>query len=175
MTYISNITRSTGDPRVLSSGPSSLGVADQFGRALGWFSIGLGLVELLAPRRITGMLGLEGNEGLARAYGAREIGSGFLSLSVDREIGLWSRVAGDGADIATLLLALRPGNPKRANAGLALAIVLGVTLLDVIGAQSVTSRHGRQRGNWRQYGDRSGFPHGVEKARDAVTTPANVS
>ena len=72
-----------GDPKVLKSGRSSLGSSDQLSRALGWFSIGLGITELLMPRRITKELGMEGNEGLVRAYGAREIGSGLLSLSID--------------------------------------------------------------------------------------------
>jgi hypothetical protein len=34
------------------------------GRFLGWFSIGLGVVELCAPRRITRALGIKGNEAL---------------------------------------------------------------------------------------------------------------
>ena len=112
MNYISNITRPAGDPKVLHSGRSSLGPSDQLSRALGWFSIGLGITELLAPRRITKALGMEGNEGLVRAYGAREIGSGVLSLSIDKQTGLWSRVAGDALDIATVATAMRPGNPK---------------------------------------------------------------
>ncbi len=168
MTYISNITRSQGDPKVLSSGPSSLAAPDKLARMLGWFSIGLGLIELLAPRRITGPLGMEGSEGLVRAYGAREIGSGILSLSVQEEAGLWSRVAGDGLDLATLATALRPGNRKRGNVGLAMLVVLGTTLLDVVGAQGTTARHSRRRGNARQYYDRTGFPQGIEKVRGAA-------
>ena len=69
MTYISNIARSQGDPKVLRSGPSSLGGADRLARALGWFSLGLGLAELLAPRLFTHALGMRGSEGLVRAYG----------------------------------------------------------------------------------------------------------
>ena len=46
--YISNIARSKGDPKILHSGPSSLGAADRMAKALGWFSIGLGLTELIA-------------------------------------------------------------------------------------------------------------------------------
>jgi hypothetical protein len=106
------------------------------GRFLGWFSIGLGLLELCAPRRITRSLGMKGSEALVRSYGAREIGSGILALSVDRQAGLWSRVAGDGLDVATLVTAFRADNPKRHNVGLALAMVLGITLLDVLGAQA---------------------------------------
>src|SRR5947209_1858593 len=101
MTYLSNIVRSQGDPRVISSGPSSLSGWDSLGRALGWFSICLGAVELLAPRRITRALGMEGHETLVQAYGAREIGSGLLALSTERTTGLWARVAGDGLDVTT--------------------------------------------------------------------------
>src|SRR5581483_3328947 len=98
---------------------------------------GLGLVELLAPRSVTRALGMEGKEALVRAYGAREIGAGFMSLSIDRRTGLWGRVIGDGLNVATLLPALRRDNPKRDNVRLAIAMVMGVTLLDVIGAGGV--------------------------------------
>jgi hypothetical protein len=169
MTYISNIARSQGDPKVLRSGPSSLSVPDRLGRALGWFSLGLGVVELVTPRRVARALGMEGSEGLVRAYGAREVASGLLALSPDRGVGLWGRVAGDGLDLATLLAALRPDNPKRGNVGLALAMVLGVTLLDILTARGVAARHGRRgRGARHDYRDRSGFPRGVASARAAA-------
>jgi hypothetical protein len=177
MTYLSNIARSEGDPKVLRSGPSSLGTSDRLAKALGWFSLGLGLTELLAPGRITRALGMEGKEGVVRAFGAREIGHGLLTLSPDKQVGLWSRVAGDGLDIATLMGGLRDDNPKRDNVAIALAMVLGVTLLDVIGAQSTTVRHSRNRGERRLYRDRSGFPRGVQAARGAArdfTTPPDM-
>jgi hypothetical protein len=47
-------------------------------------------------------------------------------------------------------------------------MVLGITLLDVLGAQANSGRHSHQRGTQRKYSDRSGFPGGVEKARDAA-------
>ena len=168
MNYLSNITRPKGDPKVLQSGPSSLGTPDRLARTLGWFSLGLGLMQLLAPRLITRALGMKGREGLVRAYGVREIGSGVLSLSLERDLGLWSRVAGDGLDIIALLGPLRRGNPKRDNVGIALTMVVGIAALDLLGAQAVTSRHSRQRGVVRHYRDRSGFPQGLEKARGAA-------
>jgi hypothetical protein len=171
MTYISrlsDITRSKGDPKVLRTGPSSLGSADRLARGLGWYSIGLGLVELLAPRTITRALGLQGREGLVRAFGVRELGHGILSLSVDKQVGLWSRVAGDALDIATVLPALSPSNRKRDNVEIALVMLLGVTALDILGAQGVSARHSRQRGRARSYADRSGFPQGAERARGAA-------
>src|SRR4051795_6140533 len=103
MQTVSNIARSHGDPKVVSTGPSSFGAADRMARNLGWFSLGLGALEILAPRRITHALGMEGDEALVRAYGVREVASGILSLSTDKQVGLWSRVAGDGLDIATLI------------------------------------------------------------------------
>jgi len=168
MTYISNIVRSEGDPKVLRSGPSSLTSSDRLGKALGWFSLGLGLVELLAPHRITRALGMEGQEALVRAYGAREIGSGILSLSTEKHLGLWSRVGGDGVDIATLLTAHRDDNPKKQNVTTALAMVVGITLLDVMAAQGTTTVHRRTSGDRNVYRDRSGFPGGLEKARGAA-------
>lgn len=165
---LSNIARSEGDPKVLRTGPSSRGVPDSVAQGLGWFSLALGLTELLAPQRITQALGMEGKEALVRAYGAREIGSGILSLSVDKKLGLWSRVAGDGLDIATVMTALRPGNPKRDNVVVALALLLGITAVDLIDAQATTVRHGRDAGRKRSYRDRSGFPRGVTASRGAA-------
>lgn len=165
---LSNITRSAGDPKVLRSGPSSRGVPDSLAKGLGWFSIALGLTELFAPRRITRPLGMEGKEALVRVYGAREIGSGILSLSVDKNLGLWSRVAGDGLDITTVMTALRPDNPKRDNVVIALALLLGITAIDLIDAQASTARHSRGVGRKRSYRDRSGFPRGVQASRGAA-------
>ena len=168
MNYMSNVVRFEGDPKVVRSGTSSLGSSDKLARALGWFSLGLGLAELIAPRAITRALGMEGSETLVRAYGAREIGAGVLSLSVDKQYGLWSRVAGDGLDIATLCVGLRDSNPKRDNVALSLALVLGITVLDFIAAQATTARHARPRGQQRLYHDRSGFPRGVAAAKGAA-------
>ena len=107
---------------------------------------------------------MEGSETLLRAYGMREIGAGVMSLSMNKKLGLQSRVAGDALDIATLLAAMRENNPKRENVAIALAMVLGVTILDIAGAQGVSSNQ-RRRQPARSYRDRSGFPKGVDGAR----------
>jgi hypothetical protein len=168
ITSISNIARSQGDPKVLSTGPSSLDNTDRLARALGWFSIGLGLTELLAPRALTRWLGMEGHETLVRAYGIREIGAGIMTLSPDKGLGLQSRVAGDALDIATLLAGLRGDNPKRDNVAIALAMVLGVALLDIAGATGVKKSQSRSDRPLRTYRDRSGYPKGLENARGAA-------
>ncbi len=177
MNYIANIVRSDGDPKIVRSGPSSLSAADRLARSLGWLSIGLGLVELIMPGRIANALGMQGKEGLVRAYGAREIASGVLCLSPDKTAGLWSRAAGDGLDVAALLPALSDRNPKRDNVTLALAVVVGIALLDVIAAQATTARHGQSQGRTRSYRDRSGFPRGLQVAKEAakeVRVPASL-
>ncbi len=169
MTFLSNMTRPEGDPKVLHTGPSSLSASDRLGRNLGWFSIGLGLAEIFAAEKITSALGMRGKENLIRAFGVREIGAGFMTLSVDKQVGLASRIAGDALDIATLASAMHPGNRKRENVGVALAIVAGVTLLDIIATGATTVRHTSRQGRQnRSYGDRSGFPGGVETARGAA-------
>src|SRR5688500_8252444 len=102
LTNKTQIMRSPGDPKVLRSGKSSLTGADSLTRFLGWFRLGLGIVELAAPGRITKALGMEGKEKLVRAYGMREIAAGVPTLSFDRRVGLTSRIAGDFLDLATL-------------------------------------------------------------------------
>ena len=168
MTYVSDRLRHEGDPRVIETGPSSLNAVDQLARMLGWFSIGLGLVEMVAPRRVTRALGLKGSETFVRACGAREIGSGLLTLSIDKELGLWSRTAGDGLDLVGLLPALSRDNPKRDNAALAIMAVAGISLLDFLTARSVREERRESNGARRNYRDRSGFPKGVEAARGAA-------
>jgi hypothetical protein len=162
---VSNIARSQGDPKVISTGPSSFGASDRMARNLGWFSLGLGALEILAPERITRALGMEGKESLVRAYGFRELAHGVLTLSIEKKVGLWSRVAGDGLDIATLMGALRDDNPKKGNVAIGLMMVTGITLLDVATASEVGTRHARQVGSRRMYYGRTGFPKGLAASR----------
>ena len=165
LSTLSNVTRSPGDPKVIETGPSSLKPADRAGRMLGWVSMGLGLTELFAPKLLTRWLGMEGKEGLVRAYGAREIASGVMCLSVNNDYGAWSRVGGDVIDLATLAAAYRDDNPKKANVGMAMALVTGITIVDALTAQSIRSLHDRKGEPVRDYSDRSGFPKGVGYSR----------
>ena len=172
MPLFSNITRAKGDPKVLSTGPSSLSAADRLARNLGWLSLGLGATELLAPGMVARWLGLYGRETRLRFFGLREVAAGVLTLSVDKQVGLWSRVAGDGLDILTVLPALSRYNPRRGNAALALAALVGVTLIDAAAAQATSAKHARGKGARRSYRDRSGFPNGVAAARTVAAALA---
>lgn len=168
MTFVTfnGIARSEGDPRVEQKGPSSLSSADRLARALGWFSIGLGLTELVAPGKLARTLGLDDKEGLIRAYGARELASAVPTLSVDKPIGLAARIGGDALDLATLATALHRDNPKRRNAAIAAAMVAGITLLDVAAYAGVKAAHRRDPSSAdRDYSDRSGLPRGPQASR----------
>ena len=115
--------------------------AQKLSVGLAWFSFGLGLYETLAPKHLCGLLGLEGKEALTRGYGLREIGAGFgiLAMQPNPAPWVWSRAAGDVLDMVTLGTAFRADNPKQANALAAVFAVLGVTVLDFLCAETLTS------------------------------------
>ncbi|MFP2923965.1 hypothetical protein ACLESO_01865 [Pyxidicoccus sp. 3LG] len=106
--------------------------AKTLARGLGWFSIGLGLTELLAPRALARFLGVKQGTRLLRAYGLREIaaGVGILLLSPSRPTPwVWARVGGDLLDLATLGKALKD-SPKKGNVTFAIGNVVAATALD---------------------------------------------
>src|SRR5688572_32168789 len=96
--------------------------------SLGWFSIGLGVAGLTAPRLLARLIGAPDRgktPAVLRAVGVREIASGLGILSQPRPAGLvWARVAGDVMDLALLTSALgsrraRPGRIVAAAAAVA--------------------------------------------------------
>ena len=142
---------------------------ERLARGLGWFSIGLGLVELLAARELTRTLGMRGQENLVRAYGARELATGVaILMSHDPTPWIWGRVGGDALDIATLATGLGEDNPKRLNAGLAMAAVLGVTALDAVCVQGLHAQKSLAGRHVPDYSDRTGLPRGVAASRGAA-------
>jgi hypothetical protein len=109
-------------------------------KGLGWFSLGLGLAEVVAPGKLARWLGMEGSEQLLRVYGFREIatGVGILSRREPTEW-VWGRVAGDFLDLATLTPGLSSDNPNRKNVVTAMAAVAGVTVLDVLAGKQLSA------------------------------------
>lgn len=117
---------------------------DTMARGLGLLSIGLGATELLAANPLAKSFGMHGKAPLIRLYGAREIAHGLSCLGTNPPTpAVWSRVAGDALDVATLLAYRTSRNQKRHNVTRALAAVIGVTVLDVLaGAWLCESRQG---------------------------------
>lgn len=111
-------------------------------KGLGWFSLGLGLAELVSPENIARITGTRANKRLIRSYGLREIGAGVGILAAQSPgRWLWARVAGDAVDLATLGKAAR--RRKMGKAIFAIASVAGVTALDIVCA--ARSRRQRRR------------------------------
>src|ERR1041385_4866824 len=104
---------------------------DRLAKNLGYFSIALGMVELLGPRALCNAIGLRGMVPVVRAYGAREVATGVAILtSHDPEPWIWARVAGDVADIATVATGLQQDNDRTENNVMALAALAAVTAVD---------------------------------------------
>jgi uncharacterized membrane protein len=114
-------------------------------RGLGWYSIGLGLAQLLMPYAVARMCGGTGRHtGLVRLYGLRELASGVTILTSGKRpvAGVWSRVAGDALDLATLGLAALSPRTNKAGVAFATANVVAVTALDVHCAQELSKQAG---------------------------------
>ena len=114
-------------------------------RALGWFSIGLGLAELAMPRRLARIAGAPNAPTLTRIYGLREIGTGIgILTSKDPSPWLWGRVAGDALDVATVGAGLvTRGRPVRTLASV--AMLLGVAYVDMKVAEKAPPEKKRAR------------------------------
>lgn len=116
--------------------------AGPMAQRLGWFSVALGVAELMAPRTVARLIGVAPTANacsVLRAYGARELGNGLAILAQpERSAWLWARVAGDAVDLATLSRAVGQESTSRGRTLAATLMVLGVTALDVVAAQQLT-------------------------------------
>ena len=112
----------------------------QLSKFLGWFSVGLGALELLASRRIATTLGVA-TPRLVQALGAREVVAGLMVLKKpDTAMPVWGRVAGDAMDAAVLVTGLGHGNRQRGKATAGMLFVLGAAVLDVAVATALSQR-----------------------------------
>ena len=122
-------------------GTGGLSLAD----FLGYFSIGLGLAEVLAPQAMSRLIGVkepdETNRGTMRLMGLREISSGLAILTSQTPAkAVWSRVAGDAVDLALLGRTLANPDNDRGRTIFATANVLAVTALDVMCARELSAQ-----------------------------------
>ncbi len=111
-------------------------------RGLGWFSLALGLAEVLAPRGLARLVGVPERAGLVRLMGLRELASGAAILAQPAAGPVWSRVGGDAVDLVLLGSAFlgRDGANAHGRTAAALAAVAGVTAVDVACAASLERR-----------------------------------
>jgi hypothetical protein len=126
-------------------------------RFLGLFSIGVGVAEVAAARALSRFLGTGEKTSLVRGYGLREIASGIgIFLQPRPAAGVWSRVGGDVADLASLGAAWK-GSSRRRNVAIALAAIAGVTLLDLLCARKLSTDVSKAPGRYPQR-ERRGAP-----------------
>lgn len=165
-----NQSRMTHSPMTRTVDPRTRSAHDALARGLGWFSIGLGLAEILAPRALCRALGLQGREALVQAYGAREVATGAaILMSHDPTPWLWGRVAGDALDLATLATGFEGDNPRTGTLALATVAVAGVTLADIVCVQGLTADKRPAQPGVYEYHNRSGYPHGLAAAHGAAS------
>lgn len=111
--------------------------ARQAAKAMGWFSLGLGATQVLAPRWLGRQTGVGEHPRLMRAFGVREIASGVGVLAQRRpEAGMWARVAGDAVDLAALGSQLR-GNRQGGRVAAAIGMVAAAGVADVVTARAL--------------------------------------
>jgi uncharacterized membrane protein len=135
--------RVTGDGQMRDVNLPRSRRADSLAQGLGWFSIGLGVAQIVAPRRVARMIGVndsDRNSAVMRAVGVREITAGIGLLSDPKPTGFAvARVAGDMMDLAMLANALSAPENDRGRTALATAAVLGVGLLDVFASEELAA------------------------------------
>jgi uncharacterized membrane protein len=126
-------------PRNYMKTEESSSTERQLTQTVGWFSLGLGITALLAPRRLSNFIGVTRNhQTLVRIMGLREIASGAGILTQKKPSAwFWSRVAGDVLDLSLLGVALSSDDSDRKRLTAALTAVAGVTLLDLQSARQL--------------------------------------
>jgi len=166
------MSTSTSHPlsRVLPNRP--LGPMRSPARALGWFSIGLGLAELAMPRRLARIAGAPNLPTMTRIFGLREIGTGIgILTSKDPSPWLWGRVAGDALDVATVGAGLvTRGRPLRTLTSV--AMLLGIAYIDMQVAQKAPPARKLEKRSSRDYRSRSGFPRSPTEMRGIALKPS---
>jgi uncharacterized membrane protein len=141
--------------RLSGKGKGARDDVQRLDQALAFFSIGLGLLELLAPRRLGRLTGAGDHAALFRLCGLREIASGVALLSPKAaRFAAMSRQAGDAMDLVLLGAAFGSRDARPARLALATTTVLGVAAIDAYAAR----RHS-----------------GTEPAATAAPVPVSVS
>jgi len=133
-------------------------------RGLGWFSIALGVAELVMPRTIARVCGMQVGATTVQMYGVREIATGVGILCArDPRPWLWGRVAGDVMDASTVAAhADLDDAQSMRRSGMALANVAAITALDVYTARNWQEEAAQPTYDYR---DRIGMPRSPDQMR----------
>lgn len=149
------------DPKFVATG--------KLASALGFFSLGLGLAEMIAPRSVGRLAGID-NERTAtiRMLGLREIGHGLAILGSDKPTaGVLSRVGGDAVDLAYLGSAFTSEGTKKTRLAIATAAVLGAGALDIFCAKQLSTQ------DWKNAEGNPDAPTTAGQSSARVSTAGN--
>jgi hypothetical protein len=114
----------------------------QLTNKLAWFSVAIGITEIVAPKTLARALGVKRGHRIIQLFGLRELAAGIGLLTQSRRSPwLWARVAGDALDVGALATALAVSN-KRGTVAAALSGVLAITAADIVCAGQL-GREGR--------------------------------
>jgi uncharacterized membrane protein len=118
---------------------------EKLAQGLGWFSIGLGLLEIFAPRALSRLIGVRPRTGMMQLLGAREVVTG-IGILTQPQTDKWikARVAGDTLDLTLLGAGFMSDESEPGRLALATVAVAGVTALDVLCATDLTVGPGTQ-------------------------------
>jgi uncharacterized membrane protein len=108
------------------------GQPEQVARGLAWFSIGIGVAQILAPRVMSRLAGVPVPPVLTIASGLRELACG-IGILTQRDAAPWirTRLSGDAVELAALACgALVPGADRK-RIGMNAALRAGITALDI--------------------------------------------
>lgn len=122
---------------------------------LGWFSLGLGITEVIAPDSILNLVGVRAEEDgrlMTRMCGVREIMAGVGILSQQESpFWIWVRVAGDVMDASSLGLAMTKKHTDMTRLNLSMSAVAGIMALDIYTGAKLTKRVRKMRKMLEQY------------------------
>ncbi|MBA3762519.1 MAG: SRPBCC family protein [Chthoniobacterales bacterium] len=163
--------------------PNGCEPREKFAKGLGWFSVGLGLAEIFAPRELARLVGVRNRPAVFMALGARELLNGVGILAQNQTAGwLWSRVAGDIMDLSLLGIAFTERGSDKERVEGAAGAVAGVMVADVICAlqnsretqpvrveKVVAIDRSREElyGFWRKFENLPRFMRHLESVREA--------
>jgi hypothetical protein len=110
-------------------------------RGVGWLSIGVGLVALVVPPRIGGLVGYVETPALLRLVGVRDlyIGAGLLWPGHGRRW-LWARAASDVLDATIIAANLLRGSTSRGRAMVGMTVSLSASLFALLLARQQAGR-----------------------------------
>jgi uncharacterized membrane protein len=160
-------------------GQSTEDPVERRARGLGWFSIGLGLAQIGAPRAVARLIGVNDDDETRNtmfAIGLREITSGIGILSRPRPTGwIWSRVGGDLMDLALLGKALDSDESNKGRVAAATAAVFGVTVVDFLTGQQLSKEsNGSGQGGQSRTGNLVESSKGI-RVKSAITVSRPIS